>query len=92
MECKFSKQEIRDYSIVRLDGQEIPMNSHFKYLGSIIQKDGEIDSDVNHRIQAGLLIWRSVTGVLCDHNIPLWLKEKFYWTAIRPALLYGTEC
>jgi len=77
---------------VRLDGQEIPMNNHFKYLGSIIQKDGEIDSDVNYKIQAGWLKWRSATGVLCDRNIPLWLKEKFYQTAIRPALLYGTEC
>ena len=47
MECKFSKQGIRDHSIVTLDGQEIPISSHFKYLGSIIQKDGEIDSDVN---------------------------------------------
>ena len=76
---------------MRLDGQEIPMISHFKYLGSIIQKD-EIDSDVNHKIQAGWLKWRSITGVLCDRNIPLWLKGKFYRTAIRPALLYGTEC
>ena len=42
MESKFSKQKIQDYSIVTLDGQEIPMSSHFKYLGSIIQKDGEI--------------------------------------------------
>jgi len=68
------------------------MSSHFKYLGSIIQKDGEINSDVNHRIQAGWLKWRSATGVLCDCNIPLWLKEKFYRTAIRSALLYDTEC
>ena len=29
IECKFSKQRIRDYSIVTLDGQEIPMSSHF---------------------------------------------------------------
>ena len=36
MKCKYSKHEIRDYSIVRVDGQEIPMNSHFKYLGFII--------------------------------------------------------
>ena len=35
--------------------------------------------------------WRSATGVLCDRNIPLWLKGKFYQTAIRPALLYGIE-
>ena len=73
---------------MRLDRQEIPMSSYFKYLGSIIQKDGKIDSDVNHRIQADWLKWRSATGVLCDHNIPLWLKGKFYRTAIRPALLY----
>jgi len=37
------------------------------------------------------LKWRSAIGVLCDHNILLWLKEKFYQTAIWPALLYGTE-
>jgi len=77
---------------VTLDGQEIPMSSHFKYLSFIIQKDGEINSDVNHRIQAGWLKWRSAIWVLCDRNIPLWLKEKFYRTAIRPALLYGIEC
>ena len=26
------------------------------------------------------------------NNIPLWLKGKFYRTAIMPSLLYGTEC
>ena len=61
-------------------------------LGSIIQKDGEINSEVNQRIQAGWLKQRSAIGVLCDRNIPLWLKEKFYQIHIRPALLYGTEC
>jgi len=66
------------------------MSSHFKYLVSIIQKDGEINSDVNHRIQADWLKWRSAIEVLCNRNISLWLKEKFYRTDIRPALLYGT--
>jgi len=56
---------------MRLDREEIPMNSHFKYLCSIIQKDGEIDGDANHRIQASWFKWRSTTGVLCDRNIPL---------------------
>ena len=68
------------------------MSSHFKYLSSIIQKDGEINSDVNHSIQADWLKWRSATGVLCDRNILLCLKEKFYRTAIWPALLYGAKC
>ena len=30
--------------------------------------------------------------MLCDRNIQLWLKKKFYRTAIRPVLLYDTEC
>ena len=64
----------------------------FKYLGSIIQKYGEIDGDVNHRIKARWLQWRSATGVLCDRNMPMSLKKKFYRKTVRPSLLYGTEC
>jgi len=40
-----------------------------------------------HTFNAALK-WKSATGVLCDRNIPLWLKGKFYRTVIRPALLY----
>ena len=36
--------------------------------------------------------WRKDLGVICDRKVPLKLKGKFYRTAIRPALLYGTEC
>jgi len=63
-----------------------------KYLGSIVQSDGEIEADVNHRIQAGWLKWRRASCVLCDKKVPLKLKGKFYRTAVRPAMLYGTEC
>ncbi|KAM7518030.1 hypothetical protein LguiB_016992 [Lonicera macranthoides] len=63
-----------------------------EYLGSIIQEDGEIEGDVNHRIQVGWLKWRKASGVLCDKKVPLKLKGKFYRTAVRPAMLYGTEC
>ena len=51
-----------------------------------------MNSDVNHKIQAGWLKLRRATGVLYDRNIPLWLKKKFYRTAIRSVLLYVTEC
>ncbi|KAL5177917.1 hypothetical protein HKD37_08G023600 [Glycine soja] len=46
----------------------------------------------NHRIQAGWMKWRKVSGVLCDAKVPIKLKGKFYRTAVRPAILYGTEC
>ena len=32
------------------------------------------------------------SGVLCDRRVPQKLKDKFYMTAIRPAMLYGDEC
>ncbi|KAH1239114.1 CRS2-associated factor 2, chloroplastic [Glycine max] len=54
--------------------------------------DEEIEGDVNHRIQAGWMKWRKASGVLCDAKVPIKLKGKFYRTAVRPAILYGTEC
>ncbi|XP_021753613.1 uncharacterized protein LOC110718985 [Chenopodium quinoa] len=55
-------------------------------------KNGDIDQDVALWINSGCLKWRAATGVLCHRSIPLQLKGKFYRTAIRPVLLYGTEC
>jgi len=77
---------------VSLDGQVVPQNDTFRYLGSMLQKDGDIDKDVRHRISAGWLKWRQASGILCDRRVPQKLKGKFYRTAIRPAILYGAEC
>ncbi|KAE8676679.1 putative beta-D-xylosidase 2-like [Hibiscus syriacus] len=77
---------------VCIEGHVLPSKDCFKYLGSMIHKDGGVDDDVTHRIKAGWLKWRAATGVLCDKKVPLKLKGKFYRMAIRPALLYGSEC
>jgi hypothetical protein len=63
----------------------------FRYLGSMLQKDGDIDEDLSHRIKADWLKWRQASGVLCDPKVPLKLKDKFYRTTIRLAMLYGAE-
>jgi hypothetical protein len=54
MKCDFSAttQEERD---VRLDGQVVPKKYTFRYLGSMLQKDGDIDEYLSHRIKAGWL-------------------------------------
>jgi hypothetical protein len=70
----------------------IPKKDIFRYLGSMLQKDGDIDEDASHRIKAGWLKWRQASDVLCDPRVPLKLKDKLYMTAIRPAILYGAEC
>jgi hypothetical protein len=57
MKCDFSAttQEEED---VRLDDQVVPKKDTFRYLGSMLQKNEDIDEDVSHRIKAGLLKWR----------------------------------
>jgi hypothetical protein len=52
MKCDFSAttQEEED---IRLDGQVVLKKDIFYYLRSMIQKDGDIDEDLSHRIKAG---------------------------------------
>jgi hypothetical protein len=40
---------------VRLDGQVVPKKDIFHYLVSMLQKNGDIDKDVSHRIKADWL-------------------------------------
>jgi hypothetical protein len=91
MKCDFSvtTQEEGD---VRLNDHVVPKKDTFCYLGSMLQKDGDIDEDVSHRIKADWLKWRQASNVLCDPWVPLKLKDKFYRIAIRPGMLYRAEC
>ena len=41
IECKFSQNGSRNEGVVRIDNQEIPWSDHFRYLGSIMHKEGD---------------------------------------------------
>lgn len=60
---------------------------HVLHLGSIVHKEGGTGEDAKSGIVAGWLNWRSSQGVLC-----ILKREKFYETAIRPAMRRGFEC
>jgi hypothetical protein len=64
----------------------------FHYLGSMLQKNEDINEDVSHRIKDDWLKWRQASDALCDPMVPLKLKDKFYRTAIRPTMLDRSEC
>ncbi|KAF3624816.1 hypothetical protein FXO37_31185 [Capsicum annuum] len=53
MECKLSEVRQQDDVVVRLDSQDVRKRDSSKYLGSMIQGNGEIDEDVSNRIGAG---------------------------------------
>jgi hypothetical protein len=59
MKCNFSATTQEEEN-VRLDGQAVPKKDTFRYLGSMFQKNGDIDEDVSHIIKAGWLKWRLV--------------------------------
>ena len=83
---------VQEEGDVSLEGQVVPKKDTFRYLRSMLQRDGDIDADVSHRIKAGWIKWRQASDILCDKRVPQKLKSKFYRTAIRPAILYGAKC
>jgi len=59
-------------------GEVVEKVGSFKYLESILQKNGGFDGDMIHMVKCGWMKWREVSGVLCDRRIPIRLKGKFY--------------
>jgi len=91
IECNFSKRRSSSTLGVKVGDHIIPQVTRFKYLGSIVQNDREIEADVNHRIQVEWLKWRRALSVLCDKKILFKLKEKFYWTTVRPTMCWSKK-
>lgn len=90
LKCPFSGNTTPE--AICIGSTPIPTVDKFKYLGSMITADANIDADVAHRVNVAWQKWRSLTGVLCDPRMPVKTKGKVYKTAVRPALLYGSEC
>ena len=50
--------------------EEVAKVEDFKYLGSTVQRNGEGESEVKKRVQAGWNGWRIMSGVICDRQVP----------------------
>jgi len=92
LHCRLSADEGGFASEVAIEGAVIPRVERFRYQGSIIQENGEIDVDINQWIKIGWQKWKMASGVLCDKKIPLKLKERVYRIVVKPTLLYGAKC
>ena len=65
--------------------------SEFKYMGSTLQSDGDMNPEVNKRTQCGWNNWRNMSGVLCDKRVPPNVKGKIHNMIVQPAMLYWME-
>ena len=67
---------VQEEGDVSLEGQVVSKKDTFRYLGSMLQRDEDINADVNHRIKAGWIKWRQASGILCDKRVPQKLKRQ----------------
>ena len=74
-----------------MEGEALNGVEKFKYLGSTVASDGNLDAEITHRVQAGWGNWRKMSGVLCDRKISVKVKGRVHKTVVRPAMLHGAE-
>ena len=72
-------------------GEEVERVTHFKYLGTSIEEERGMETDIAKRVAAGWMNSKKCSGVLCDKRMPVKLRGKVYRTVVRPAMLYGAE-
>ena len=91
MEFSFEQNAQGNRPQVQILGEEVERVTHFKYLGTSIEEEGGMETEIAKRVGAGWMNWKKCSGVLCDKRMPVKLKGKVYRTVVRPAMLYGAE-
>ena len=76
---------------VKMQSAQLPQVTEFKYLGSTLQSDGDMNAEVNKRTHCGWNNWRKVSSVLCDKRVPPHVRRNIHKMVIQPAMPYGME-
>ena len=90
MRCNFGEERQVEVDL-EIDCQRMEEVKSFKYLGSVVQDDGDLDGEMTNRIKAGWGNWKKYQGFLCDPRVPLTLKGRIQKQVVRPAMLYSAE-
>ena len=91
MEFSFEQNAQGNRPQVHSLGEEVERVTHFKYLGTSIEEEGGMETEIAKRVGAGWMNWKKCSGVLCDKRMLVKLKGKVYRTVVRPAMLHGAE-
>ena len=75
---------------IKLGGIELQEKEEFKYLGSIVTKDGKCDIEVRKRITQAEGFYQSVRKLLWNEDFPIQCKVLLYKMYYIPILTYGS--
>ena len=63
----------------------------FKYLGSVITEDNNVEVDIKAKIAAGNRCYYALSQYLRSRTLSRKIKIQIYETVIKPVVLYGAE-
>ncbi|WP_435362543.1 hypothetical protein, partial [Klebsiella pneumoniae] len=63
----------------------------FKYLGSLMSKDGSLEDEVRERVQQGRKVAGSLRAVLRNREVSMDVKRSLHDSIVIPTLTYGSE-
>jgi hypothetical protein len=72
-------------------GATVPFVDKYKYLGVMLHQDLDFSVHVEHRCEQGRKALYAARSVLLNPAVPLHAKRTIYMTAVRPAIVYGSE-
>ena len=81
-----------NYEKIQLGGDKLNTVTTFKYLESIFDSNGGAERDISNMVKLAWMKCKQLTGVLCDKQVLIELKDKVYETVIKPSMTYGAEC
>ena len=76
MDFSFEQNAQGNRPQVKILGEEVERVTHFKYLGTSIEEEGGMETDIAKRVGAGWMNWKKCSGVLCDKRMPVKLKGR----------------
>ena len=76
---------------VSLEGEEMENVRVFKYLGSVMSKDGSLEEEVRERVQQGRKVAGSLKAVIKNREVSMDVKRSLHDSIVIPTLTYGSE-
>ena len=74
-----------------VDGEEIETVTSFTFLGSVIEKEGKCDMEINRRVAIGKTAMNGLEKIWKDKHVSIDTKKRLVKALIIPTVTYGSE-